>query len=316
MKNLNTTFIAIIFALFALTSCEKESMTEMTATTNSTTETEIATTERDLPAKGINVIFDDVVTQANSRTFKNMAQSRNIGYKEIHCNFDYDGCTKNQGNSLDYRYYPSNVDNIAKFDGEDEYFYLEVAATPGMIMTYDIELSGLSTDLDLFVFALDNQNRISQTKAISINNYTQAEKISLTDLAPGIYIVVVDAYRKGIAGHYNLTMECSAVSSNPPSVQEVKKVVTNFGTFWADGDGYWTFIAPNSDMAIVYQETYNNGNNLTLENVDEFGQSVTTTKVYLDLDAENATRERIIEENNQTLIEDLFGYIIDIEYGA
>lgn len=316
MKNLNVTFVAILFALFALTSCEKESMTEMTDTTTPTTiEIETATTQRNIPTKGINVIFDEVVTLSNSKTFRETAQSRNSGYKEIGCGFDYDGCTKNQGNSLDYRYYPSNVNNLgAPFDGEDEYFFLEIEATPGMIMYYDIELSELTTDLDLFVFALDNQNRISQTKAMSVNPNTESEKISLTDLAPGIYIVVVDAYRRGIAGHYNLTMECSAVPP-PPSI-EVKKVVTNFGTFWANGGGQWTFIAPDSDMAFVYEETYNNGNNISLENVEEYGGRVTTTKVYLGLDTENATRETTTVEGNATSIESLFGYIIDIEYGS
>ena len=128
MKNLNLTIVAIIIALFALTSCEKESMQEMSAET--TTQS-----ERNLPTEGINIVFEEVKTQASAAKFKQSAQSRNKGYKEIDCGFDYDGCTIGQGNSLDDRHYPSNVSDLADFNGEDEYFFFEVEATPNMIMT-------------------------------------------------------------------------------------------------------------------------------------------------------------------------------------
>lgn len=218
MTNFKLNFAAIIFAIFALTSCQKDGMNEL-QTTATTAVSTAANTDRNLPTEGINMVFDNVRTQASAAKFEQSAQSRNKGYKKIGCGFDYDGCTKGQGNSLDLRHYPDNIDALgAPFDGEDEYFFFEVASTPEAIMTYDIVLSNMTVDLDLFVFALNSNYQITATKGMSINGGASDEKLTLTDLNPGLYIVAVDAYISSIKGHYNLTMECSAVSANPPSV--------------------------------------------------------------------------------------------------
>ncbi|GEM_PF-5258935 len=185
------------------------------------------------------MIFENVQTQASAAKFKQSAQGRNKGYKEIGCGFDYDGCTKGQGNSLDYRIYPDNVDALgARFDGEDEYFFFEVEATPEAITTYEVALTDMTVDLDLFVFALNSQYQIIDTKGMSINGGAKDEKLTLTDLNPGLYIVAVDAYISSISGHYNLTMNCSAVSVNPPSINliDVNKVV-----FGANGEKLGTY---------------------------------------------------------------------------
>ena len=143
MKNLNLTFVAIIFALFALTSCEKESMNEMTQTS----ETATSTMEEKFSGD-TKIAFEKAITQATAETFKAGANSRNRGYKEIYCGMDYDGCTINQGNSLDTDAYPYEIDQLgARFDGQDEYFFFEVEATPNMTMTYDIAMTGLRLSL-------------------------------------------------------------------------------------------------------------------------------------------------------------------------
>lgn len=285
MKNLNVIFAAIIFALFALTSCEKDGLQELNQTTTTAVSTE-ANTDRNLPAEGINMIFENIRTQASAATFKESAQGRNRGYKEIGCGMDYDGCTKGQGNSLDYRIYPDNVDALgAPFDGEDEYFFFKVEATPEAIMTYDIVLSEMAVDLDLFVFALNSHYQIIDTKGMSVNGGAKDEKLTLTDLNPGLYIVAVDAYKKGISGHYNLTMNCSAVSANPPSASitdNVTGITTTEASFvkildqWIDG------LEP-PHFAVPYVEVAKDETSITIERTLVDGTMETTQTFEFDL---------------------------------
>ncbi len=313
MRIFNLNFAAILFAIFALTSCQKESMSEMTQTTPTATTSEIAANkERNLPAEGINIVFDEVQTQASAAKFKQGAQARNKGYKEIDCGFDYDGCTKGQGNSLDYRIYPDNVDALgAPFDGEDEYFFLEVPSTPEAIVTYDIALTDMTVDLDLFVFALNSQYQIVDTKGMSIKGGSADEHLSLTGLNPGIYVVVVDAYISSIAGHYSLAMNCSAVSANPPSISliDVNKVV-----FGANGQQLGTYqqMTPTTWKEISADP---NGNNFDFVEVGRDEWSVYLTdesrgvNIQLDLhrkivrysDAQSPIRDQfeILDSNNK-----------------
>ena len=314
MKNLNLTFVAIIFALFALTSCEKESMSEMTQ--NTTTEIK----ERNLPAAGINKVFEEVQTEATAASYKESANSRNRGHKEIGCGFDYDGCTINQGNSLDLRHYPRKIDELAaeygvQFDGQDEYFVWEVEATPGMTMIYDLELTGLRVDLDLFVFALNSRNQLSAVKGMSINSGSKEEKLSLSGLAPGIYIVVVDAYRYDIAGHYNLTMECSAVgvpvtSPNMKNATRIKfgggEMQKYSGTF---GDG-WTVDMDN--QLRNYEEIAVSETELTIQNIEWDGDTKYTRTITFSSEDYSVSGGIISETPTSGLGSTWFSEIIEI----
>ncbi len=217
MRNLNIILVTILFAAFTFTSCEKESITEL----QDSTTTVAATNERGIPAAGIHIVNEAVQTQATAKTISQRASSRSRTVTAIDCGTDYDGCTKGQGSSLNINNYPSCIRDLnASFNGEDQLFYLVVPSTPEAIVTYEIELTGMSQDLDLFLLALDANGYIADCKAISINAGATDEKISVTGLAPGAYAVVVDAYKGGIVSHFNLAVYCSAVSANPPTITE------------------------------------------------------------------------------------------------
>ena len=215
MRNLNVIAAIILFAFFALTSCQKESMADLhsdtlTATTNN---------ERGLPKNGIHIVNEDVHTQATAQSIQQQATSRSRTITPIDCGTAYDGCTIGQGNSIQGNMYPSCISDLgADFKGEDQIFYLVVPETPEAIVTYEISLTGMTVDMDLFLLALDRNGYISECKAISINSYNKEEMITVSGLTPGAYAVIVDGYMAGMVGHFTLTVNCSAVSANPPSI--------------------------------------------------------------------------------------------------
>lgn len=298
MKNLNLNFAAfILIAFFTFTSCEKEGIQEMTAET--TTQVSV----RNLPTEGINVVFDDVQTEATAATYNESATSRNRGYKTIGCGFDYDGCTINQGNSLDIRHYPNQIDALgAQFDGQDEYFVWEVEATPGMKMFYDLDLTHMQVDLDLFVFALDSGNRLSAVKGMSINSGSANERLSLSDLRPGIYIVVVDAYHRNIAGHYNLTMECSALPNEEPGAPSLTNAtnikfeggeIHKFSGTFSNG---WTLSFDNTEDVMSFEEVSATPTELVIQNVIIEGNQRITQTITFDPTQENSVYGTVLKE--------------------
>jgi len=79
-------------------------------------------------------------------------------------------------------------------------FHFVVEETPEAIMTHDISIKDLAADLDLFVFSLDRFGFINECKAVSITIGLDDESVSLKDLSPGCYVIMVDGYAAGVAG--------------------------------------------------------------------------------------------------------------------
>ena len=213
MKNLNLTFVAIIFALFALTSCEKESMNEMTQNTQT------ETTERNLPNGPINIVNEDVKTFASKATFAEQATSRSREITWIDpLGVTLYGSTTNEGNSLDDRYYPSCLNTGETFNGYDKIYYLDIDRDlAGNHVTHYFKISELTADLDLFLFALDHSGYISECKGLSITGGDYDEMIEVKGLNQGAYIVVVDGFDSEIAGDFKFEKYTSMVSPNPPT---------------------------------------------------------------------------------------------------
>lgn len=215
MKNVNVIFAAILFALFTLTSCEKEGMTELT---NASPNMEI-TTERNIPDGGINIVNKDAVTMATKATLTEQATARSRDIKWVDAKgAHFHDSTVGEGNSLDRAYYPSCADQTGEsFAGDDRIYYLEIDRDmAGNHITHHISITDLSDDLDLFLFALDRYGYIADCKGISITEGYDDESIEVSGLNEGAYIVVVDGYDRGVAGSYNFTKSYSAVSPNPP----------------------------------------------------------------------------------------------------
>ena len=206
MKNLNLTFVAIIFALFALTSCEKEGMQEMTQTSGS----EIM--ERKLPAEGIHTVNESAQTLATQASLSETASSRTIGFERI---TDFSRAihrtTIGQGNSLDYRNAPCLDSYGDRFDGPDAGFYFEVDFDPSFLpdveITYEVILSNLRADLDLFVYTVDQGGYIDQCKGKAMSHGYGNEVIQLGELNKGIYVIMVDGWAADIACDFTLKVE-------------------------------------------------------------------------------------------------------------
>ena len=295
MRNLNIILATILFAAFTLTSCQKEQITDLQDTTVS------ATNERGIPAEGIHIVNEAVQTAAPADLFTQRSTSRSRTITTIDCGTNYNGYTRGEGNSLSANNYPSCIRDLnASFNGEDQIFYLVVPSTPEAIVTYDIELTGMSQDLDLFLLALDANGYISNCKAISINAYATDEKISVTGLAPGAYAVVVDAYASGIASHFNLAVYCSAVSANPPTTGgvlipdnapsiSIDRITTTQTTF-VNILGQWYDEMEPPHFAVAFEEVATASNNIiAIERTQVEGNTETTRTLEFDLSNNQVT---------------------------
>ena len=144
MKNLNSTFVAILFAFFALTSCQKEALTDMNPAA------EVEALQRELPAEGINIVNKDVKTMGSLKnTGQAASRAREITFiKDL--NQPVYGTTKGQGNSLDRTNAPCLDPNGYKFDAQDAAYYFHIEAEEFQILdistTYSVSLTDLHAD--------------------------------------------------------------------------------------------------------------------------------------------------------------------------
>jgi len=194
MTNLKLNFAAIIFAIVALTSCQKENLSELQTTTK-TANTTISNSERNVPVAGIHLVNPAVKTQASKEVFEAQAQSRSRALYGVECGTTFTATTEGEGNSLDASRYPDCVASVGDpFDGDDMIFHFVVEETPEAIVQHDITIKDLGADLDLFVFSLDRFGFINECKAVSITIGYDDESVSLKDLSPGCYVIMVDGY--------------------------------------------------------------------------------------------------------------------------
>jgi len=233
MSNLKLNFAAIIFAIFALTSCQKETMSEL----NPTTET---STQRNLPAAGINSYNPDAKTSATNRTMATQATSRERNFTLIAADagpiFDD---TYGEGNTLDKSNGTCLADYSWDFKGEDNIYIFEVLDQAEALVTHHVAISDLQNDLDLFVYTLDENNYIRDCKAISMNGGTTAESVDMQGLEAGYYIIVVDGWTAGVTSSYNMEFYTTAVSTNPPSINAVDTLTQiQFGTVYEDNSSH------------------------------------------------------------------------------
>ena len=290
MNNLKSIFALIIIAAFTMTSCQKEGLSELQTTT-----TEVAANNRNVPAEGIHYINEYARTLATMSTIEAQAQSRTRAIYGISTGDRYETTTIGQGNTLDQTNYPNceREDGSAifgeygePFTGEDMIYYLSVDESPEAIVTQHISTEG-TTDIDLFVFALDRNGYIQECKAISITPGTGNENIDV-QLSTGAYIIVVDAYGAGVAGDYVIEVAQSAVSANPPSLTDidaVKWVNGQYGSLENMGDSTWYLhnVIPHFGSE-VFQEIARTDNSISIQNVKYLGASTITKTLKVNFD--------------------------------
>ena len=323
MSNLKLNFAAIIFAIFTLTSCQKDNLSDLQMTAKTAPTTTISNSDRDVPAGGIHLVNEAVKTQASKAVYEKQAQSRSKALYGVECGTTFTTTTEGQGNSLDASRYPDCVASVGDpFDGADMIFHFVVEETPEMIMQHDISIKDLGADLDLFVFSLDRFGFINECKAVSITIGYDDETVSMQDLAPGCYVIMVDGYAADVAGEFTFEMACSAVSANPPSITvtginmaEVGQNNVTTGTFrqmnatdWkefgVDGAEF-DFVEMNRDEWSVYLRDESRGVTIQLDvnrakvvYSDDEGNNFDLYDIYTSSDKMNGRLTKIVTFQN------------------
>ena len=233
MSNLKLNIAAIIFAIFALTSCQKETMSELNPTT-------AITTQRDISAEGISMYHPDAKTAATAQTMRNSATSRERNFTTISADagpiFDD---TKGEGNFIDKSFGACLADYPWDFKGEDNVYIFEVKDQPEALVTHHVTISDLTNDVDLFVYTLDENNYVRDCKAISMNGGATAESVDMQGLEAGFYIIVVDGWAAGVTSTYNMEFYTTAIGANPATLNAVDTLTKiNYGAIYEDGSSH------------------------------------------------------------------------------
>ncbi|MEM6317736.1 MAG: hypothetical protein AAF960_08700 [Bacteroidota bacterium] len=213
-------FALFLFAFFALTSCQKESMTELTTTPKAATE-RLSAPE--------NTVNENVFTQLRLSEEKLKAQSRNKSITNIQPNGRtiYDStvgatstwdatngaCVKGLGDD---------------FKGPDKLFMFQVKETQGVITTHQLTLGGMEDDLDLFVYTL-KYGEMSACKGKSITYGLEDETLTMQNMAPGYYLVVVDGWNAFVESAFTLDLTYSVISETPPATSPTNVTIASFG---------------------------------------------------------------------------------------
>lgn len=285
MKNLNLTFVAIIFALFALTSCEKEGMSEI----NQTTATEM--TERDLPEGGINIVNDDVKTAASRASLADQAQSRARAFYMIEdISRPIYGDNAGQGNSHDKYDSPCAINSGSLFNGEDVFYVFEVPSVQiaDADEIYEITLSDLEDDLDIFVYTMPYVGYIKDCRGASLNSNTKNETVKMTNPNAGLYLIVVDGYKRSKSSSFtlNINKTVKPIILDPGGETSEKEITISNMSGVSYGDhsnpvfinkvtGGWKVDKDGS--SIIYKEKLRTATTLTLESIGMVGVIGRTT---------------------------------------
>ncbi|MEM1121173.1 MAG: hypothetical protein AAGJ18_12045 [Bacteroidota bacterium] len=257
MTTFKLNLAAIIIAIFALTSCQKETMSELHPTTE-------ATTQRLIPAEGIHTVNEAAQTLSTDRTRQQFATSRENTVIRISPNagpiFDD---TRGEGNTIHSRNAPClNVEGD-NFNGPDNIYLFKAEEQADAVMTYHITISDMTDDLDLFVYTLDERGYVRECKAKSMTIGNTDETIAVSGLNAGYYIIVVDGWMEQAVSSYNLDFYTTAVSANPPSINAVDVLTKfNFGTVYEDGSfqdlGFYevtgAILGDNDEDIITFRE--------------------------------------------------------------
>lgn len=230
MKNLFNIAAILFTALFAMTSCQKDEMNDFD-NLNPIHQTERISTN----SKSVN---ESALTYATAETIANTTTERATHIEVINCNSGtIYGDTHGATSTFNANNAPCVSPDGDNFRGDDNIFYFIVQDQPEMIVTHHFELKDLNDDLDLFLYTLTPQGRVNECKASSITIGLDNETIDVTGLNAGTYILVVDGWNESVSSSYTLDIYCSAISSNPPSVDFIDMIESiSFGTKYDNGN--------------------------------------------------------------------------------
>lgn len=99
----------------------------------------------------------------------------------------------------------------SSFDGSDEIIRLDLGSPA---RTYEIKLTGLTADLDLFLFDRCTSGELRECVGNSLNSSNTSESIIVPN-ASGIYYLIIDSYQAGISSDYKLEIIGCSPTQNP-----------------------------------------------------------------------------------------------------
>ncbi|MFK7933707.1 MAG: hypothetical protein AB8G22_09360 [Saprospiraceae bacterium] len=239
MKNLIQFAALFISILFATTSCQKEDFNDFQ---------DVNPTQTERQATNSKTVNDDVITYAKADIVEKLVTERATHIEIITCNTGtIQRTTEGAGSTFNSNNAPCVSPDGDNFKGDDNIFYFIVENQPEAITTHHFELKDMNDDLDLFLYALTPTGRVNECKATSITIGLDNESIDVQGLNAGAYILVVDGWNEDVSSSYTLDVYCSAISSNPPSIDFIDAINNiSFGYKYSDGS--------SSDKGKLYVE--------------------------------------------------------------
>lgn len=216
MRNLIIITIAI---MFGLTSCQKEQIRTNTSPNETEAIAELdfiihnkkmntADAKSQIETNGI-VYHEQLATTqiASPRDLAAKAKSRSkFTYKEvILCDGSLEATNKNEGNDIKGAVYQTQgcLSYNLGYEGEDVGYLLWVEDAG----SFDINLSKLNKDLDIFLYSLDQNGDLDQCLGYSINGGAQSEYVN-ADLGLGTYAIIIDGYSANDFSNFKLEITC------------------------------------------------------------------------------------------------------------
>lgn len=216
MKNLIQFAALFISILFATTSCQKEDFNDFE---------NVNPTQTERSATNSKTVNEDAITYAKADIVNELVTERATHIEIINCNSGtLERSTIGATSTFNSNNAPCVSPDGDNFRGDDNIFYFIVEDQPEAIVTHHFELKDMADDLDLFLYTLTPQGRVNECKATSITIGLDNETIDVQGLNAGAYILVVDGWAEGVSSDYTLDVYCSAVSSNPPSIDFIDTI--------------------------------------------------------------------------------------------
>ena len=189
--------------------------------------------------------------------------------------------------------YPAPTDNYANasnynvtgctslfnsYDGNDRMFYLDIG---GALQDVTIEISGLTADMDLFLFKSCSSHPgdfvLSNCQDASTNPGTADESVFIT-WASGEFFFLVDGVEAGITSEFTVTVTCS-----PPGAAQACDTGTDLycgNSLYVPDGGANSFDINNYDLSGCTHASYNYEGNDHLFNIHA-GSSYTTMTIEM-----------------------------------
>ena len=217
MRKFKITFLSFLAVAFLMTSCQKEqrdqefdrTVTEQSEEIADTPEDleqdrpETEQTEKQLATSGILSLEERPAPEVHPDRIDE-AQSRGANW--IYCGQNIAGTTHGAGNHYNGHLYKNGcLDKYYAFDAPDKKYLLSIHQTADVT----IRLSGLSKDLDVFLFNANWAYEPAHCIGYSVNPHRNNESITVR-LHPGVYVIVIDGYKFNQVSNFHLSVECNA----------------------------------------------------------------------------------------------------------